>query len=287
MRSFACIAASAVLLVLSGCDKNQNLGGGEGGTGGGSGVGASGSGASGGSGGYDPCAGKACGDSCTVCDPNDPDCAETAVEKSCNPNGECVSEPFQCGGTCSYNGQTYQDGETFPSTDGCNTCECDDGNVGCTEKACQECGGLQGIACPDGQYSHFGDAQCGIADNMGVCADIPQACDTVYDPVCGCDGVTYGNACEAAVAQMSIDHEGPCEGQFCGGIAGLTCDKPGEYCRYPDGTCQVPDQGGACEPIPQGCPDNVDPVCGCDGVTYSNACDAAANSISIAHDGAC
>lgn len=42
--------------------------------------------------------------------------------------------------TCEFGGETYQVGDTFPSTDGCNTCSCDelDGEtmVPCTEMAC-------------------------------------------------------------------------------------------------------------------------------------------------------
>lgn len=38
--------------------------------------------------------------------------------------------------TCSYDGQTWQLGDSFPSTDGCNTCFCGAGGVGCTKRAC-------------------------------------------------------------------------------------------------------------------------------------------------------
>lgn len=39
--------------------------------------------------------------------------------------------------TCEYDGQTYQPGDEFASSDGCNTCACsEDGAVGCTKKAC-------------------------------------------------------------------------------------------------------------------------------------------------------
>jgi hypothetical protein len=41
---------------------------------------------------YDPCAGKACGDTCSLCAPDDPDCMETAEVKACNADGACVSE---------------------------------------------------------------------------------------------------------------------------------------------------------------------------------------------------
>lgn len=37
---------------------------------------------------------------------------------------------------CEYNGETFVDGESFPADDGCNTCFCEDGSVGCTEMAC-------------------------------------------------------------------------------------------------------------------------------------------------------
>ncbi len=38
--------------------------------------------------------------------------------------------------TCSYGGTTYTSGDTFPSTDGCNTCSCGTGGVACTKRAC-------------------------------------------------------------------------------------------------------------------------------------------------------
>lgn len=38
---------------------------------------------------YDPCDAKDCGDLCTICDPDDGSCFETAVTKACNLNGVC------------------------------------------------------------------------------------------------------------------------------------------------------------------------------------------------------
>src|SRR5258706_227333 len=42
-------------------------------------------------GGYQACAGKTCGDTCTICDPADPSCIETAVLKACDRSNACVT----------------------------------------------------------------------------------------------------------------------------------------------------------------------------------------------------
>jgi hypothetical protein len=45
---------------------------------------------------YDPCAGKACGESCRLCPPTDINCFEPAVIKQCNLAGKCNSDPPGC-----------------------------------------------------------------------------------------------------------------------------------------------------------------------------------------------
>ena len=72
----------------------------------------------------------------------------------------------------------------------------------------------------------------------------------MFDPVCGCNGITYGNSCEALVAGVKSWTEGPCE---------VECV----------------------------CPDNYDPVCGVDGQTYGNECEAACAGVEIASKGEC
>jgi hypothetical protein len=37
---------------------------------------------------------------------------------------------------CQVDGITYKSGDSFKAPDGCNTCSCDDGEIGCTLKAC-------------------------------------------------------------------------------------------------------------------------------------------------------
>jgi len=159
----------------------------------------------------------------------------------------------------------------------------------CEDLDGEVCGGLQGLPCGDNEFCNFTDGSCGAADQTGICEDIPEFCPEIFAPVCGCDDQTYDNECFANGAGVSVASEGACDEivvRECGGLQGLQCDE-GEFCNFSDAGCGAADELGFCEVIPEACDDVFDPVCGCDGETYSNACEASAAGVSVASEGAC
>ena len=76
-------------------------------------------------------------------------------------------------------------------------------------------------------------------------------------------------------------------GPTCGGSTGTKCSGPDDYCDLGVGKCQPPGAAGQCKTKPRICTMDFTPVCGCDAVTYSNACNAASAGVSVEHLGEC
>ncbi|HJL17537.1 MAG TPA: Kazal-type serine protease inhibitor domain-containing protein [Sandaracinaceae bacterium LLY-WYZ-13_1] len=149
--------------------------------------------------------------------------------------------------------------------------------------------GVAGIECEDDEWCDApAGSRCATAVAGGVCRSRPVVCPTIWAPVCGCDGETYPNACDAHAQGIDVAYDGECAaGRVCGGVGGFAC-APGEYCDFPDAAaCGLGDTRGLCEPEPIACPGDGEPVCGCDGVTYPSACAAAASGVDAAHPGSC
>lgn len=103
--------------------------------------------------GYDPCAGKACGDACTICAPGDTNCVETAVVKQCSAAGSCDATPAQCpSATDAGTASGFNDCANKKCGDRCNMCPPYD-------RSCKE-SQLVKLCHPDGTCKEATSVQC-------------------------------------------------------------------------------------------------------------------------------
>lgn len=104
-----------------------------------------------------------------------------------------------------------------------------------------DAGGAVDAGSPPGSCS----PACGSTDYCDLCASVPMCvlrpadegriCPAIYDPVCGCDGMTYSNSCALASAMMGLLHAGECAAPPGDCVDDGDC-APGDYCA----TCRGP-----------------------------------------------
>ena len=165
-------------------------------------------------------------------------------------------------------------------------------------------------------------SECGSCVNPTQ-INLDAICPTVVIPVCGCDGITYNNSCEAEnYYGITTYTDGPCSSQiepcdelsnidfgFCdmllgvGIVDGLCTYVSGCSYTASDGvdysesfftdmaSCSGCDQSACFNPQqvdPNGiCDGQYLPVCGCDSVTYINECGAINSGVTSWIEGEC
>jgi len=119
--------------------------------------------------------------------------------------------------------------------------------IGDDDNELKVCGGFAGVACSPVEFCKLNMGEC-CCDFQGVCKPIPGGCPDVWEPVCGCDGQTYGNECDANALGISVNHLGPCM-EYCQvanngfGCANSICSNTGDQCIGT--TLHFNDQSGA------------------------------------------
>jgi hypothetical protein len=215
-----------------------------------------------------------------ACDGPGADCPEAYAcecsEASCG-EGICMRTPLACGDeddpVCGCDGETYSNDCERRSAGACLSAD--------GECPPRTCGGLRDLQCSRGDFCDRDQGECGNRLSDGICVEVVDCTDLAQQPVCGCDGVTYGSDCLRIAAGVQKNLDGACPSADC--ESNRTCT-PGTFCEF-NGCSQ---RLGECAAIPRSCSGLREvPECGCDGDTYANACERRQAGVSKAADGVC
>ena len=237
---------------------------------------------------------KAGGELFDTCKPgspakSDPSC--DGIDQNCNgvADEEYVPSPTQCGvGACAAAGQLV-------CQQGAEVDTCLPGQP--VDEDCD----LQDDDC-DGSTDNGGDDACGAllgapavceAGGCHLLCELATDClwhdwlvDCVGHWMCQagvcrerCNESCGNGVCEPAKGEDAWTCGGDCK--FCKQASDCSAT---QFCEFGPGACLAP---GSCLNKPTNCPLTWAPVCGCDGLTYSNACERRKAGVAELHDGEC
>ena len=181
-----------------------------------------------------------------------------------------------CAGLCACSGKVMGSGESAPGGEaGTGSAVAGGSSVGGTVSAAGTSGAGASGAGVSGTAGTGNAAGAGNAQSGQPCA--PE----------GAQGMQDCNSCSCSQGSWACTHH-TCPAETpCGGFVGATCSAA-EYCAYAPGQmCGAADAQATCKPRPDNCSIDGTPVCGCDGHTYGNACQAAAHGTGLSSLASC